>query len=112
MNVCLPLYTRRPLDPDVIARMRINPEATINWTRVEAGKVDLREAVGRIACPVLLLAGEDDPSFTVAGAEELAEALPADLTTFLRIPVAGHGVFRDAPWALDEAAAFIRANGR
>ena len=112
LNVCLPLYTRRALDPDVIARMRINPEATINWSRAEAGNVDLREEVGRIACPVLLFAGEDDPSFTVAGAEELAASLPPDQTTFLRIPAAGHGVFRDAPWALDEAAAFISANGR
>ena len=109
MNVCLPLYTRKPLDPDVVARMRINPEATVNWSRVEAGKVDLREAVGRIACPVLLLAGEDDPSFTLAGAEELAASLPGEQTTFRRIPAAGHGVFRDAPWALDEAAEFIRA---
>lgn len=109
MNVCLPLYTRKPLDPDVVARMRINPEATVNWSRVEAGKVDLREAVGRIACPVLLLAGEDDPSFTLAGAEELAASLPGAQTTFRRIPAAGHGVFRDAPWALDEAAEFIRA---
>ena len=31
-------------------------------------------------------------------------------TTFRRIPAAGHGVFRDAPWALDEAAEFIRAS--
>lgn len=111
MNVCLPLYTRRPLDPDVIARMRINPEATVNWSRVHAGTMDLREQVARIACPVLLFAGEDDPSFTVAGAEELAAALPSELTTFRRIPAAGHGVFRDAPWALDEAAEFIRATG-
>jgi proline iminopeptidase len=110
MRVCLPLYTRGGLDPDVVARMRINPEATVNWTRVEAGKLDLREDVGRIVCPVLLFAGEDDPSFTLAGAEELAASLPADRTTFRRIPAAGHGVFRDAPWVLDEAAAFIRAS--
>jgi len=109
MNVCLPLYTRHPLDPDVVARMRINPEATVNWSRVHAGTMDLRDAVGRIACPVLLFAGEDDPSFTLAGAEELAASLPPELTTFRRIPAAGHGVFRDAPWALDEAAEFIRA---
>jgi pimeloyl-ACP methyl ester carboxylesterase len=110
MNVCLPLYTRSGLDPDVIARMRINPEATVNWTRVEAGKMDLRDEVGRIACPVLLFAGEDDPSFTLAGAEELAGSLPPELTTFRRIPAGGHGVFRDAPWVLDEAAAFISAS--
>ena len=48
----------------------------------------------------------------LAGAEELAASLPAGSTTFRRIPAAGHGVFRDASWALDEAAAFIRANGR
>ena len=107
LRTCLPVYTRRPLDPEVLARMRMNPEATIYWDLHSAPRVDLREQVARIACPVLVLAGEDDPSFTLAGAEELAAALPPELVELRRYEHTGHGVFRDTPRAIDDAIAFI-----
>lgn len=106
---CLPLYTRTGIDPEVVARMQMNPAATISWDAVESKTVDLRETVGSIRCPVLLLAGEDDPSFTMAGAEELAEALPQSLLTFSRYANAGHGVVRDRADALDEIVRFVTA---
>jgi pimeloyl-ACP methyl ester carboxylesterase len=104
---CLPLYTRTGIDPEVVARMQMNPAATINWDAIESKTVDLRRTVGSIRCPVLLLAGEDDPSFTMAGAEELAEALPRSLLTFSRYAGAGHGVVRDRADALDEIVRFV-----
>ena len=107
MRVCLPLYSRRGLDPDVIARMEWNPEATVHWDRNETGGVDLRAEAARVRCPVLLVAGDDDPSCTPAGAEELAEALPQDLLEFRRYPGAGHGVVRDRPDAMDDIVRFI-----
>jgi pimeloyl-ACP methyl ester carboxylesterase len=112
LRVCLPLYTRSPLDPEVIARMEMNTEATEHWDRHETRRVDLREEVAAIRCPVLLLAGEDDPSFALPGVEELAAALPERLVDFRRYPEAGHGVFRDAPHAIDDAVRFVRAAGR
>jgi pimeloyl-ACP methyl ester carboxylesterase len=107
LRVCLPLYTRRGLDPEVVARIEINAEATIQWDRHEAPRVDLREEVGRVTCPVLVLAGEDDPSFTVAAAEELVAALPRQVVEFRRYPSAGHGVFRDAPHAMEDVVSFV-----
>jgi pimeloyl-ACP methyl ester carboxylesterase len=104
---CLPHYTRSGIDPEVVARMHMNPAATINWDAAESKTVDLRETVGSIRCPVLLLAGEDDPSFTLAGVEELAEALPESVLTFRRYANAGHGVVRDRPDALDEIVRFV-----
>ena len=112
LRVCLPLYTRRPLDPEVIARMEMNTAATQHWDRHETQHVDLRGEVGAIRCPVLLLAGEDDPSFALAGVEELAEALPQALVDFRRYPDAGHGVFRDAPHAVDDVLEFVERTGR
>jgi pimeloyl-ACP methyl ester carboxylesterase len=107
LRVCLPLYTRSGLDPHVVARMQMNPEATIHWDAHEAAQVDLRDRVAGIRCPVLLLAGEDDPAFTLAGSEELAAALPRERLTFRRYAAAGHGIVRDAPHALDDIAAFV-----
>jgi proline iminopeptidase len=106
---CLPHYTRSGIDPEVVARMQMNPAATIKWDATESKTVDLRETVGSIRCPVLLLAGEDDPSFTLAGSEELAAALPASVLTFRRYANAGHGVVRDRPDALDEIVRFVTA---
>jgi proline iminopeptidase len=108
MRVCVPLYTRSGLDPEVIARMEMNPEATQHWDRYETQRVDLREEVAAIRCPMLLLAGEDDPAFPVTGVEELAGALPERLLDFRRYPNAGHGVFRDAPQAIDEVVEWVR----
>jgi pimeloyl-ACP methyl ester carboxylesterase len=107
LRTCLPLYTRAGLDPHVVARMRMNPEATVHWDAHETAHVDLRDAAASIRCPVLLLAGEDDPSFTLAGAKELAAALPAEQLTFRCYAAAGHGIVRDAPQALDDIAAFV-----
>jgi pimeloyl-ACP methyl ester carboxylesterase len=104
---CLPLYTRTGIDPEVVARMQMNPAATINWDAVESKAVDLRETVKSIRRPVFLLAGEDDPSFTMTGAEELAEALPESVLTFRRYENAGHGVVRDRRDALEDIVAFV-----
>ncbi len=61
---------------------------------------------------MLVVNGEDDPSFAVTGEEELVEALPSELVRFHRFPNAGHGVFRDAPAALDLVKEFVLAGDR
>ena len=101
MRVCVPLYTRNPLPPDVVARMGMNTALIANWDRSGRRDYDVRAEAARIRCPTLLLNGEDDPASALAGAEELAAALPAELVTFLSYPDVGHGVFRDRPDALD-----------
>jgi pimeloyl-ACP methyl ester carboxylesterase len=100
MRVCVPLYTRRPLPPDVVARMGMNTALIANWDRSGRRDYDVRAEAGRVRCPTLLLNGDDDPASALAGAEELAAALPADLVTFLSYPGVGHGVFRDRPETL------------
>ena len=111
LRVCVPLYMQTPLPPEIVARMEVNMEAPPHWQRAEAKRLDLREEAGRIACPVLVIAGEDDPSFPVSGAEELVAALPTHLVRFERFPHAGHGVFRDAPGAIALVQEFVRTVG-
>jgi proline iminopeptidase len=48
-------------------------------------------------CPVLLLAGEDDPISPLPVVEELAGRLPAETTSLVRLPGARHTIFRDRP---------------
>jgi proline iminopeptidase len=54
-----------------------------------------------------VLAGEDDPATTIAGAEELVAALPSGLARFERFADTGHGVFRDRPEAIELVRAFL-----
>ena len=111
LRVCVPLYMQTPLPAEIVARMEVNMEAPPHWQRTEAKSIDLREEAGRIACPVLVIAGEEDPSYPVTGAEELVAALPAELVRFERFANAGHGVFRDAPQAVAVVREFVREVG-
>jgi pimeloyl-ACP methyl ester carboxylesterase len=108
MRVCVPLATRAGVPSHVAAwRTEMNLELAVHWQRTEVATLDLREEAARVVCPVLLLAGEDDPSFPPPGAEELRDALPHELVRFVRVPAAGHGVFRDAPHMLEVVRDFV-----
>lgn len=107
LRVCVPLYTRNPISPDAIARMEMNMALIANWDRTGARDFDIREEAARIRCPTLVLAGEDDPSTTITGADELVEALPAGLVRYERYADAGHGVFRDRPDAIELVREFL-----
>ncbi len=103
MATCLPLYNPTPLDPDVLARVRLRPEVSFHFFRGEGFAYGLFGDLGRIGCPTLILAGELDPITPVADQEDMAAAIPESrLEVFTG---AGHGVFRDKP---KEALAAIR----
>jgi pimeloyl-ACP methyl ester carboxylesterase len=106
MRVCVPLYTRKPLPPDVVARIGMNTALIANWDRSGRRDYDVREEASRVRCPTLVLNGEDDPASASAGAEELVAALPSGLVTYRSYPATGHGVFRDRPDALDVVREF------
>jgi pimeloyl-ACP methyl ester carboxylesterase len=108
---CRPHYTReRGVDADVLARMQLNVEAILHWDAVESRNLDARQDAALVQCPVLVVTGEDDPVSPLASVQELADALPADRSRFSVYPHAGHGVVRDAPQALEEIVAFVRAS--
>jgi pimeloyl-ACP methyl ester carboxylesterase len=109
LRVCVPLYTRTRLSPDVIARTEINIELAAHWDSGEGWRFDLRDEAARVRCPTLVLAGEDDPSTTLAGATELVDCLSGALVRFEHFPNVGHGVFRDAPAAIELVREFLLA---
>jgi pimeloyl-ACP methyl ester carboxylesterase len=109
LRVCRPHLTREwGVDPDVLARMQLNADSIVHWDGVECRGVDATGDAARVQCPVLLVAGTDDPVSPLASVQELAEALPQDRLSFTEYPGAGHGVVRDAPHALDEILGFVR----
>jgi proline iminopeptidase len=105
LRVCGPLYTRRAGNP-LDSAMTVRRDDVSRW--FFSGPhlaMDLRPDLARIACPVLVLAGEQDPICPIELAEELAAGLPPALVRFERFPDAGHGVYRDEP---ERALAVVR----
>ena len=100
LRVCLPLYTRRPIPPEVMARVTMRMEVAEHFTRGEEQTFDFRGGLGAIRCPVLLLAGELDPGVPIEDAEELAAGLPPNRLRFVRLADAGHMLAAEQPEAV------------
>jgi proline iminopeptidase len=111
LRVCFPLLSGYELSIDVIVRAEWTPEVLIGWMRGEARGLDLRDRVGSVRAPALVLAGEDDAWAPIEATRELVEHLPA-ATIFHAYPGARHSVFQDAPVAYEALAEFLEGFGR
>jgi proline iminopeptidase len=100
LRVCYPLYSGTPGWAEegrrMQARMIKNPDVMSHYTH-ERTRFDPWSVTGAVTCPVLILAGEDDPLCPPPVAEDLAERLPAATTRLVRLPGARHTIFRDRP---------------
>jgi proline iminopeptidase len=98
-RVCMPLYSRTPQDPDANRRTRWNFDVMFRFGAGEDQSMDLLPGLSAIACPTLVLAGEDDPITPIGDALDIARAIPPQHVMLERFAGCGHGVFRDDPAA-------------
>jgi proline iminopeptidase len=100
-RVCYPLYSSKPgYVEDTrqrLARSIRTIDVNLHYFRHEAPRFDPWSVLAAIRCPVLILAGEDDPVCPLPIVEDLASRLPADTTRLVRLPGARHNIFRDRP---------------
>jgi proline iminopeptidase len=99
-ETCLPLYRPRgSAPPEWVRRAVIKSDVAtfFNGPGNEQGRMDYRAELAGIRCPVLVLAGDQDPIMPMAFSETIADCLPADLVRFERFAGCGHGVIGDAP---------------
>jgi pimeloyl-ACP methyl ester carboxylesterase len=100
VRVCYPLYSSTPGWPEesrqFLARMIRNLDVSLHYSR-EVSNFDPWSLIGAVRCPILVLAGEDDPICPLPVVEELARQFPADTTRLVRLPGARHTIFRDRP---------------
>jgi proline iminopeptidase len=105
-RVCKPLYnTRPPADELAGQRTLFNEEILFISARGEQQTMNLLPGLARAQCPVLVLAGEQDPVCPIEDSRDIAAALPAQWMQFASIADAGHGTWRDQP---DAAFARLR----
>jgi proline iminopeptidase len=91
-----------------MARRAISRSEVRHWFVRPGGEshtFDMIPDLGRIACPTLVLGGEDDPMHPIESQADIAAALPPHLVQFERFANCGHAVIPDAP---ERAMAVIR----
>lgn len=110
-RVCRRWYNpTRPANDDARRRAIHDHEILYHWVAGEQRTLDLRPGLARACCPVLVMAGGQDPVTPIEDAEEIVAALPPAQVQFARFPHAGHGVWRDEPdAALDAIRRFVAA---
>lgn len=98
-RVCYPLYSATPDWAEESrrfqARMIKNADVMAHCSSREARRFDPWSLLGSVTCPVLVLAGADDPVCPLPVVEELAGRLPKQTTRLVRLPGARHTIFRD-----------------
>jgi pimeloyl-ACP methyl ester carboxylesterase len=107
-EVCGPLHSVPPPDPDFMTRMVWRPEIGRQFMATEELTFDHREGAARVKCPVLVVTGARDPITPVESGAELAQSLPADLVEFVTIENVSHNLARNAPDAHGEVVRLLR----
>jgi len=99
LKTCLPLYTQQPQDRDALARVILNTDVLFHFAGKagEFSRFNFLPELKHVACPTLVLAGEEDPITPIEDAEDLVSALPPEQVRFERFANCGHGVHRDDP---------------
>jgi proline iminopeptidase len=96
----MPLYNPTPsTDPDSGARKIAVWEILDHFVRTEMPGMNLAPGLAKAQCPVLVLAGEEDPVCPLADAQDIAQAVPERWRRFVSLPGCGHGTWRDRPEA-------------
>ncbi len=100
-RVCYPLYSGKPgwaeESRQWMSRTIKNMDVNAHYYSEEIKCFDPWSVLGAVRCPMLVLAGEDDPICPLPVVQELVSRLPADTTCFVRLPGARHTIFRDRP---------------
>jgi len=110
ISLCLPLYEVGPKDPLAGGRQVVRQEVALHFIAGENRTVNLLPELTNVQCPVLLLAGQQDPVVPVEMLEEIEGALTAADVEIEVFPDAGHGVYGDAPDAfIERVRTFIQA---
>ncbi|MBI5275106.1 MAG: alpha/beta hydrolase [Burkholderiales bacterium] len=103
---CRGLYNTQPAaDPEASARMIARLEILLHFAAGEIRSMDLAPGLAKACCPVLVMAGDEDPVCPLADSEEIVAALPPQWVRFERFANVGHGAWRDDP---DAAFAVLR----
>ncbi|MBL8306213.1 MAG: alpha/beta fold hydrolase [Rubrivivax sp.] len=96
-QLCHPLYNTTPADPQARARTVFNEDILFASANGEQQTMQLLPGLAKVQCPVLVMAGAQDPVTPLEDAQEIAAAIPAPWGRLAVFDGAGHGAWRDMP---------------
>ena len=95
-RLCLPFYAKKAYTSDELAGCIRNPDLWARYMLTEHGKFDFTSNLYKIHCPVLHLAGENDPVHPVSCAIDTAKNIGSNCELSI-IKDTGDPVYRDRP---------------
>lgn len=101
-QACMALYNTRTTvrgDPQARQRTLFNEPILFHFAGGEMQTMDLAPGLAGARCPVLVMAGTQDPVCPLADARDIFEALPARHRQWAEFSASGHGAWRDEPEA-------------
>lgn len=99
-RTCLGLYNTRPAaDADARARIVFNEAILFASAGGEQRTMNLLPGLAAAQCPVLVMAGAQDPVCPLADSEDIFAALPPQHRELAVFAGSGHGAWRDEPEA-------------
>ena len=99
-RVCMPLYNVNSRNSTQMDQLAISTPSVLTHFYSfdgEGHRFDFRKRLAHIECPVLVMAGTEDPICPIEDAEEIVDGLPPGVCTFKRFDDCGHGVHWDDP---------------
>jgi proline iminopeptidase len=103
---CAPFYqVNKEGMRDLFSRALAKDDTALwfNGPKNEQGRMDFRDQLMKIVCPVLVLAGKLDPITPPEFSDVIASSINHDLVTLRKFSDCGHGVVADRPDAAFEA---------
>ncbi len=111
-RVCRRFYNvTQPAGDDARLRTVFNDEILFASAGGEQQTMNLLPGLAAVRCPVLVMAGDEDPVTPVQDALDIAAAIPAPFGRLVRFPNVGHGAWRDDPQAAFAALRAFLAEG-
>lgn len=103
---CMPLYNPTP-QPPAFGKAIFRKDLALKFHGLGGiwHRMDHLDAMDRITCPTLVLAGAQDPVTPIEDSEDMVARLDPSIVTYVPFENAGHGVWHDDP---DRAFAVLR----
>jgi pimeloyl-ACP methyl ester carboxylesterase len=105
LRVAFPYVMGAGAATDALVRPEWRLELAVHWNRTEMRTIDLRDDLGAIAAPTLVVAGDCDPQYPRASIEEVVDGLRDVRVEWYS--GARHSVWRDAPESLQAIREFV-----
>lgn len=96
-ETCVPLYLQRSFaDSSAFAHVKRNDAVRRHYAAHEAFSFNFLPRLAHLRCPVLVIAGSDDPFCPPEALADLADALPPGAAKVDVLPSVGHAPYREA----------------